>query len=401
MTNKTLLYKRKILKELCFGNVLSALELSIRIEKSLPLTTRILNELVDEQILKESGYASSTGGRRPQRYSLVAGKMYVVSVAMDQLVTRIGIIDLQNCDISHSQKYNLVLSQNAGSLSTLTKYINEFIKKAGIKKDKILGVGIGMPGFVDVDKGINYSFLDHKGESIPNYIEKIIDLPVFIDNDSSIIALTELKLGSAINTKNTMVINLGWGVGLGMIINGKLFRGNNGFAGEFSHIPLFENNKLCACGKSGCLETETSLLVVINKAKEELNKGRVSSIKKIPSDFEEACNTIINAAINGDQMAVEMLLDMAYNLGKGIATLIHIFNPELVVLSGRGASAGNMLLAPIQQAINKYCIPRLSAYTKVIISTFSKSAELIGGSALVIENYDKKYSKQLINLLNN
>ena len=401
MTNKTLLYKRKILKELCFGNVLSALELSIRIEKSLPLTTRILNELVDEQILKESGYASSTGGRRPQRYSLVAGKMYVVSVAMDQLVTRIGIIDLQNCDISHSQKYNLVLSQNAGSLSTLTKYINEFIKKAGIKKDKILGVGIGMPGFVDVDKGINYSFLDHKGESIPNYIEKIIDLPVFIDNDSSIIALTELKLGSAINTKNTMVINLGWGVGLGMIINGKLFRGNNGFAGEFSHIPLFENNKLCACGKSGCLETETSLLVVINKAKEELNKGRVSSIKKIPSDFEEACNTIINAAINGDQMAVEMLLDMAYNLGKGIATLIHIFNPELVVLSGRGASAGNMLLAPIQQAINKYCIPRLSAYTKVIISTFSKSAELIGGSALVIENYDKKHSKQLINLLNN
>jgi len=401
MTGKTLLYKRKILKELCFGNILSALELSIRIEKSLPLTTRILNELVDEQILKESGYASSTGGRRPQRYSLVAGKMYVVSVAMDQLVTRIGIIDLQNCDISLSQKYNLVLSQNDATLSTLTKYINGFIKKSGIKKDKILGVGIGMPGFVDVDKGVNYSFLDHQGESIPAFIEQIIELPVFIDNDSSIIALTELKLGSAINTKNTMVINLGWGVGLGMIINGKLFRGNNGFAGEFSHIPLFENNKLCACGKSGCLETETSLLVVIEKAKEELDKGRVSSIKKIPSDFEEACNTIISAAINGDQMAVELLSNMAYNLGKGIATLIHIFNPELIVLSGRGASAGNMLLAPIQHAINKYCIPRLSAYTKVIISTFSKSAELIGGAALVIENYDKKHSKQLINLLNN
>ncbi|KAA9036287.1 ROK family protein [Ginsengibacter hankyongi] len=401
MTSKALLYKRKILKELCFGNVLSALELSIRIEKSLPLTTRILNELVDEQILKESGYASSTGGRRPQRYSLVAGKMYVVSVAMDQLVTRIGIIDLQNCDISLSQKYNLVLSHNDASLSTLTKYINGFIKKSGIKKDKILGVGIGMPGFVDVDKGVNYSFLDHKGESIPAYIEEIIELPVFIDNDSSVIALTELKLGSAINTKNTMVINLGWGVGLGMIINGKLFRGNNGFAGEFSHIPLFENNKLCACGKSGCLETETSLLVVIEKAKKELDKGRVSIIKKIPADFEEACNTIISAAINGDQMAVELLLNMAYDLGKGIATLIHIFNPELIVLSGRGASAGNMLLAPIQHAINKYCIPRLSAYTKVIISTFSKSAELIGGAALVIENYDKKHSKQLITLLNN
>ncbi len=396
MFNKTLLYKRQILKELCFGKALSALDVSIRIEKSLPLTTRILNELVEENILKEIGYASSTGGRRPQTYSLVPGRMYAISVAMDQLVTRVAIIDLQNCNIGFEKKYSLILFQNPNALSSLIKYISDFIKKSGVKKDKILGIGIGAPGFVDVDKGINYTFLENKGQSIPAYIQGALEIPVFMDNDSSLIALTELKLGIARDKKNAMVINLGWGVGLGMIINGKLFRGTNGFAGEFSHIPLFENNKLCGCGKSGCLETETSLLITIKKAKEELSKGRVSSIKTIPGDFEEASNIIINAAKDGDQMALELLSDIAYNLGKGIATLIHIMNPELIVLSGRGASAGDVLLAPIQQAVNKYCIPRLAAYTKIVVSSFSSTAELIGGAALVIENYDGKHSKKII-----
>lgn len=394
MVNKTLLYKRKIIKELSFGNILSAQEISIRTEKSLPLITRILNDLVKEEILKESGYASSTGGRRPLMYTLVPKKMYVVSVAMDQFVTRIAIIDLQNRDVSSLKKYNLILPQNPEALSCLVQHIKEYIKESGIEKDKIIGIGIGMPGFVDVEKGVNYSFMETKGESIPGFIEQIVEVPVFIDNDSSLIALTELKLGSARNRKNAMVINLGWGVGLGMIINGRLFRGNNGFAGEFSHIPLFENNKLCSCGKSGCLETEASMLVVLEKAKEEIGKGRVSMIKNIPDDIEEASALIIDAALKGDQLAVELLSGTAYNIGRGIAILIHILNPELVIISGRGALCGNMLLAPIQQAVNKYCIPRLANYTEISVSTFSNNAELIGAAALVVENYDKQIKLQ-------
>lgn len=393
MNIKTLLYKRKIIKELSFGSVLSAQEISLRIEKSLPLTTRVLNDLVNEGILRESGYASSTGGRRPLMYSIVAGKMYVISVAMDQLLTRIGIIDVQNYHVSLVKTYDLCLHQNDNALSTLVKCIDGFIKESDIEKAKIIGVGIGMPGFVDPVKGINYSFLDNGGESITDYIEQAINLPTYMDNDSSLIALAELKLGSARTPQNAVVINLGWGVGLGMIVNGKLFRGNNGFAGEFSHIHLFENNKLCECGKSGCLETEASMLVVLEKVKQELKKGRVSIIKKVPDDFEEASTVIMDAALKGDQLAVDLLSETAYNIGRGIAILIHILNPELVVISGRGALAGNMLLAPIQQAVNKYCIPRLAAFTKIVVSSFSNSAELIGGGTLVIENYDRKYSK--------
>ena len=395
MNTKTSQYKRQILRSLSFGNVLSALEISVLIQKSLPLTTRILNELVTDGFITESGYASSTGGRRPLMYSLTAGKMYAVSVAMDQLVTKIGIIDLHNCDVEYFEKYDLELAQNPEALKTLIECIKNFIENITVDKDKIIGIGIGMPGFIDVDKGINYSFLDNGGKSIQEAIETEIQMPVYIDNDSSLIALTELKLGSAKDSKTAMVINLGWGVGLGLIINGKMFRGNNGLAGEFSHIPLFDNNKLCGCGKSGCLETEASMLVVLEKAKAELEKGRVSIIKQISGDFEEDSTKIINAALKGDQLALELLSETAYNIGRGIAILIHIINPELVIISGRGALAGNMLLAPIQQAVNKYCIPRLAGFTKIEISSFSSNAELIGAAALVIENFEKKPVKLL------
>src|ERR1051325_7805870 len=109
MVTKTDLYKRKIVKELCFGNALSGTEISLRIEKSLPLTVRMLGELINEDLVEEKGYAPSSGGRRPQMYALKPGKMYMVSVAMDQFVTRIGILDMHNCDIIYTEKISLPL----------------------------------------------------------------------------------------------------------------------------------------------------------------------------------------------------------------------------------------------------------------------------------------------------
>jgi predicted NBD/HSP70 family sugar kinase len=186
-----------------------------------------------------------------------------------------------------------------------------------------------------------------------------------------------------------MVINIGWGVGLGIIVNGKLFRGANGFAGEFSHIPLFTNNKLCSCGKTGCLETETSLLVIVEKAIQGLKKGRVSVLKNLSVEkAEESFRSIIDAAARGDKFAVELFSEAGYNIGRGVAILIHILNPEMVILSGRGSVAGKIWMAPIQQAINEHCIPKISENTSVQISMLGYEAELIGAAALVMEHYD-------------
>jgi len=389
MDEKTSYYKKKIIKELYFGGRLSCSEVAERIDKSFPLTARMLNELIEDGLVIERGYAASTGGRKPVMYSMKPDVMYMVAVALDQLITKIALIDLSNQYVGEITKTDIPLAGNPKALSTLTDKIDEFINNISVDKEKIIGIGIGMPGFVDAIKGANYTFLQTTGATINQFISEKVKLPVFIDNDSSLIALAELRFGAAHNKRNAMVINASWGVGLGLILNGELFRGHNGFAGEFSHIPLFLNNKMCSCGKSGCLETESSLLVVIEKAQKALHDGKPSLLNGLPANrVEQACEMIIDAAGKGDKLAVELLSEAGYNIGRGVAILIHILNPEVVVLSGRGSLAGKIWQAPIQQALNEHCIPRLCANTEIKVSEFGYHAELIGAAALVMEHFE-------------
>ncbi len=397
MAGKTQLYRKRIVNHLYFSRMLSCAEVSERIEKSLSLTTKLLNELVEEGYVIETGHAPSSGGRRPQMYSLKPDIMYTVSVAMDQFVTRLVVMDMQNRHIGKMESIELSLAGNPGALDIITDKINEVIDEAGIAKSKIAGIGISMPGFIDAKEGVNYSFPGNGQGTITSFIESKTGVPVFIDNDSSLIALAEQKFGAALNKKNVMVINVGWGIGLGLILNNVLFRGDNGFAGEFSHIPLFQNGKLCSCGKSGCLETEAALTAVIEKALEGLASGRTSVLKKPGLEAlnpEDAADAVIDAAAKGDRFAVELLSEAGYNIGRGIAILIHLLNPGVVVLSGRGSSSGKILQAPIQQALNEHCIPRLAANTTIVISGLGHEAQLIGGAALVMEKYEKGIARK-------
>lgn len=391
MEGKQELFKKRIIKNLYYSNTLSCAELSDKISKSLPVTAKLLSDLIRDQSVVETGFAPSTGGRKPAMYAMSDDLLYIVSVAMDQFVCRVAIMNKANEFVRPVEKFELPLMDNPDALSVLIDKIGLVIKKSGIPKSKFAGIGIGIPGFVDVKKGINYSYFPTKNKSITDTVFEKIGIPTFIDNDSSLIALAELRFGGARGKKNVMVVNAGWGVGLGMILNGELFRGTNGFAGEFSHIPLFINGKLCHCGKKGCLETEASLLVVIEKAWEGLRAGQLSKLNTLPVEHsEEASEAIFNAAHEGDQFAISLLSEAGYKIGRGVAILIHLMNPEIVLLSGRGSSAGKIWQAPIQQAINEHCIPRLSAQTIVEISTLGYDAELIGAAVLVMENYEKQ-----------
>ncbi len=398
MDIKSLSYKKEIIKALSFGKKLTGLEISQLIDKSLPLTNRILEDLVRTGVLQDEGLALSTGGRRATLYSITPGNIYVLSVAMDQYITRLSIIDLHDKEIRHLEKFPFPLISQKSDLDELIEKISQYLEKGYVDKDKILGIGIGMPGFVNLQKGINQSYYPEliNGKNILDRISEKIGLQVFLDNDSSVIAIAEHAMGQA-GGNNNLVINFGWGIGLGMIIDGELYRGHNGFAGEFSHIQLFNNNKLCTCGKSGCIETEASMLVIVNKVKEALKNGRATSIKDLPDDLEAAVDVVINAAKAGDQLAVELFSQAAYDIGKGIAILIHILNPEQIIISGRGAAVGSIILAPIYQAINKYCIPSLSSYTEIILSRLTKFSEVYGAAMLVTQNFDKnlitKYEK--------
>ncbi|MFC5285110.1 ROK family protein [Pedobacter alpinus] len=369
---------------------MSCADVSLQIDKSIPLVTKAIGNLIEKGFVIEKGYAASTGGRRPLMYALNASQINIVAVAMDQLSTRIVTIDMLNNYVTPVEIVDLKLKNNPNSLRELTALIANHIQNSGIKKDKLIGVGIGMPGFVNAKEGINYTYLESGKKSVSQHITDELNLPVFIDNDSSLIALSELKFGLAKTINDAMIINLSWGIGLGMIVNGQLFRGHSGFAGELSHIPISEEGLLCSCGKQGCLEAEASLLAVADKAIEGINSGRKTGLKYDSSTSKlDIGDAVMDIANKGDQFAIELLSDAAYKIGRGLSILIHIINPKAIVLSGRGVKVGKLLLAPIQQALNKYCIPRLAAETEIYISEIGFDAELIGSAILVMESLGK------------
>jgi len=382
--------KNMIIKRLYFDKALSCADLSELFDKSIPSIAKAINELMAEGFVVEQGYAPSSGGRRPLLYSVKADAKYILAVAMDQLTTRFQLLDLFNHPVAEPVQIGLKLLNNLDALDTLTDSINEYLSKSPVPKSKIAGIGIGMPGFINVNEGINYTYLD-AGGSLTKYLTEKTGLPTYIDNDSSLIALAEQKFGISKAQKDVMVINLGWGIGLGMIVNGEIFHGHNGFAGELSHIPLSEDGALCVCGKRGCLEAEASMLVVAEKAIEGIKNGRITTLTTTDNNPTKLFgDALLEAADNGDQFAIELLSDAGYKIGKALAILIHIMNPKNIVLSGRGARVGRILLAPIQQALHKYCIPRLASGTDLLISELGFDAELIGAAVLMMENFDKE-----------
>lgn len=383
---KDIHYKNDILKALFLSGNLSTTQLAEMTGKSLSLIMKMIGVLLNEGLIQEEGLAPSNGGRRPATFGLAKDAFYIIAIAMDQFVTRVTILDAHRRFVLPIQEMELDLAENTQALQELAKFIQKVTTSAQIDEEKIIGIGIGMPGFIDPTKGINYTFL---GTNIRAKLEEATGFPIFIENDSSAIALAEYKFGESAGEKNVLVINIGWGIGLGMIIEHRLFRGEDGFAGEFSHIPIFKNGKLCSCGKIGCLETETSLTYMLNKAREEIQQGKASVLKDVLTQGKHRelnYAAFMDAAKSGDPLTIEIISNAGYNIGRGIAILIHLINPGKIVLSGRCSAAGHIWLPPIQRAINEFCIPRLVSNTKIVTSSMSHNAEIIGSALLVIEN---------------
>ena len=375
-----------LIKALYYSKTASLNDLSIDTGRSIPYVTKGVADLVKLNIVKEIGIRTSSGGRKPATYSLIADTGFIISVAMNQFLTRIVIVNMNNEFVGDVQEFELKLNDNNNAIHSLIAHINATVIKSGLPHDKFLAVGITMPGFIDAFQGNNLSFLKSPDETLVTYIAKQVELPVFIENDSTSIALAEQKFGLPIARNNSMIINLGWGVGLGMIINKEIFKGHSGFAGEFSHLPLHKNGKLCSCGKQGCLETEASLLAIEAKATEGLKQGEVSSLVKYDTI---SANNIIEEALKGDAFAVKIISEAAYFIGQGLAILLHLMNPESIILSGKGSVIGKLWLSPIQQAMNEHCIPHLTTYTQLAVSNLGNDAQLLGGVTTVIENLYK------------
>ncbi|PUV22365.1 ROK family protein [Sphingobacterium athyrii] len=377
----------EILRNLYYRPMQPIADIASSLSKSIPSVTKQINELLSKSIIVENGYAPSTGGRKAIQYMLNENLQHtIISVSIDQFYTSIALSNLQT-GVLFSQDNMLIDLRDPDAAHRIMEAIDQFISSNSIGLQYVIGIGISMPGFVNADSGLNESYSSQSPlYNIKEKVELKFNKPAVIDNDSRCVAWAEKKFGEAQDSSHSLVINLNWGVGLGILINDNIFKGTSGFAGEFSHIPLSDAQTLCSCGKRGCLEVEASLSAAIQNIEKDIKNGEYSIYDKLAKEHTNKVEAMVEAAKIGDQVAINNIGKIGYLLGKGISTLIHILNPNKIIISGQGAEIGDILAPHIQVAVNEYCIPKIAKKTTLEISKL-QNAQQLGTTALVIEKF--------------
>lgn len=379
--------KRKIIKNLFLHGAMTNTDLGKFVKLSTPKIISLLNELKEEGLVEELGQGNSSGGRRPNLYGNKEDAFYIIGISINIYKTSVSIFNAKNQKVTDDHILTLTISHGTTIIDPIVEFTEKVIQEKQIPREKILGIGIEMPGMVDSSTGINKTYMVSDRPVAEIFSEKF-GMEVLIENDAKTRAFAELRFGLAHSKKNALVIHLDWGVGLGIIVNGKLYKGRDGFAGEFGHLPMVDNGMLCKCGKQGCLETIASGTAIARMAKEGIKTGRSSFLGNLidPEQENNEIRNVVQAATMGDQYSISILANVGHWLGKGFAYLIQIFNPELIILGGRMSEANQFILPPIQQAIQIFCNPELGNEVEIKISELGSQAGIQGVAALFLEH---------------
>ena len=385
-------HKKHIIRAIYFNGPLSNSELSKIIKLSTPKINSLLVELIDNGLVQELGRGDSSGGRRPNIYGLIHDSFYVVGMTINIKRTIISIFNSNNEEISGPHYFPIKMQSDVTNFNQVNEKLQEVLQKSDIPKDKILVTGIEIPGLINQKEGINKTYFPHVA-NLSEELRTIFGMPVYFDHDSKVRAFAEQHFGLAKNKKNVLMLQADWGLGLGIIINKQLYAGKSGYSGEFGHLPIVDNGVLCSCGKQGCLETIVSAIAIVRMAKEGIKEGNSSLIKElVNNDLDKIeISTVIQAANSGDQFAISIFANVGRWLGRGIAYLLQIFNPELIIIGGRVAEASQFIIAPVQQAINTFSNRDISNNTEIKFSELGSKAGTMGIAAYALEKIS--YSK--------
>lgn len=257
-----------------------------------------------------------------------------------------------------------------------------------------IGIGIGFPGIVDVDTGIVTSapnFANWKKVEVKKTLTKF-GLPVFIDNDANCAALGELYFGRGRKLSNFVMVTLGTGVGGGIIIDRKLFRGESGGAGEIGHITIDYSGPLCKCGKKGCVEAYAGNSYIKQRTIHKLHEYPDSLILMlVEHDLEKIDPKVINdAAQQGDQLAIKILSETGYYIGIGLANIANILDIKHFIIGGGVSNAGRVLLKAIENSIKEHGVRNIVKDVVVNSAQLKNKAGILGAASLVLSNLNSK-----------
>lgn len=373
--------KKKISKELVaktlfFEEPHTVLQLSKVLNMSVPTSTILINELLAEKWICEIGEGEARSGRKPITFDVNKEIKKILVIEVTNQLTTFYLFNLKN-EVIFEQKITIELIHE-GFINTLAKEILD-IKIS----HEIWGVGISVTGLIGKKdrKSYTYPTLNDQNQSLELKLEQLTQIPTFIIQNTVASILGENQFGLAKNKKDVLLLHLDWGLSLGIISNGDIVKGVNGFGGEIGHIQIYPNGKLCRCGKVGCLETVASASALLNKINEGLADGRVSMLQSKAEGI--TVEHIFEAIKFGDEFAIETLYEIGNELGRGVSIAVHLFNPELIIIDGLLSKVGNYLITSIEQALNKYCLSGFKDNLDISISPLGSKAKLLGVSSFV------------------
>lgn len=345
---------------------------------SAATVTGITADLIADGLIYEKEEGDSRGGRRPILLAINPRGGYVVGIKLMEDHAIGAITDLEASIVA---KYSSKLTDQSldTAIEILVEVVEVLMSEGGIVNNQLLGVGIGLAGIVNAKKGVlRYSpYFGWHDVPLVEILQSRLQVPIHIDNDVNTLTLNEQLFGTGQGIENFITVTIGRGVGLGIVVNGQIYRGGYGGGGEFGHTIIDPLGNECDCGKKGCLETYVSDPALLRLASEAVARGELA---------EEVCTIeeLNSLAESGDKIVQSIVAQAGVVLGYGIANLINIFNPQEVIISGEGVRAGEIMFAPMRETISQYVMSGLADDTDICIDIWEDDAWARGAASLVL-----------------
>lgn len=358
-------------------------DLARHLDASIPKVTRIVSEMVSDGYLVELGKIGSSGGRRASLFGLNPNAGCFVGVHVGHEGLTVAVTDFPGNVLSVVESIPFHLESTESSVHQMCEKVRTCLKNMPVDSGRIAAYGVDLTGRVNHQTGYSYSYFISEEKPLRMLLEQEFGCAVVVENDSRAMAWGEYVCGVAGDEGTIIFLNVGWGLGMGMVLDGKLFYGKSGFSGEFGHFPLLNNDQYCRCGKVGCLETGASGLALHRLVTEKLAQGRTSVLSPAFKKGEDiTLDNILDAIKKEDVLAIECIEEVGATLGRALAGLINIFNPDLVVIGGRLSVTEHYLLPPLKSAVNKLSLNIVNNDTHIKVSQLGRTAGAIGSSLL-------------------
>jgi glucokinase-like ROK family protein len=383
------LNKSLILNEIRTDGPISRAEIAKKTNLTPPTVTNIVGELLESKLVIESDLGASTGGRKPIMLQINASAFQIIG--LDVGISNIKIVATNlNAEVIESLQVEMPAQVDENSfMNLLTESIQMIIKKSRLKKDTIMGIGVGMHGLVNPEKGISIYAPNLNLRNIPisEILEDELDIPVEVDNDVRAMALGESWFGHGVGIDNFICINVGNGVGAGIILDNTLYRGKTHTAGEMGHTTIDVEGPRCTCGNYGCLQALVAGPAIAARAQKEIRMGRSSNIEKLADgNLDHITGELIyESALQGDDLALEVLRDTGRFLGIGIANIINTLNPTRVIIGGGVSKSEEFIFETLRATVNARALDTPAKATTIVSAKLGDYATAIGAATMVLK----------------